>query len=531
MAINALNLSEAKAAIFERRAHESRELALSRREDAINRRNFAAASVGRTTLDWATSVLSRDQKLWTDLRKLRSRARELADNDSSMTRFLDLCVANIIGESGITMQPKVQQLRGGGLADALNKQIASEWAQWCRRGNCTIDGMLSFDELERLVIRTAALDGECIVIMRPADNPWGFVLQHVDVDQLDHTYFDENIGQGRSFIRMGVEVDQFRKPLAYWLFTRHPNEYSVSPNARKRIPADYVIHSYLPDSAMMTRGKPWATPAMYKMNMLRGYMEAEVTSARVGACQMGIITNEGAEEFEGEGRNADGTISMDMQPGGFMQLSAGQDFKAFSPEHPAAAFAPFVKEVKRDIASSLGVAYTSLGGDYSEINFSSARAELLNERKMWRVRQNWIIAGFHERVFKAWLSAAVLSGRITGLSVRDEDDVCSQVKWHAPGWDWVDPLKDQQANITGIQNGLITRTQVLAKQGRDLEETLIELAAEEELIKKYGLKLGTDAKGDALAPEDSEEGTSQQSQGGGKPASSGDPKPKPKPKS
>ena len=514
MAINALDLREARAAIDTRRADEQRELSLVRREARVAvQRNFAAAQVGRTTLDWATSILSRDQKLWTDLRKLRSRARELADNESTMTRFLDLCVSNIAGKHGVRMQPKVEKLRGPGLASDLNDQISDEWRQWCERGNCTVDGLLSFDELERLLIRTAALDGEFIVVMRPADNPWGFTLQHVDVDQLDHTYFDEKRGDS-SLIRMGVEIDQFRKPLAYWLFTRHPNEYTTNANARVRVPADILIHGYLPDSALQTRGKPWAASAMYKMNMLRGYMEAEVTAARVGACQMGILINKGQDDFEGEGRNGDGTVQMDMQPGGFAQFSGDVDFKQFSPEHPAGAFSPFVKEVKRDIASSLGVASTSLGGDYSEVNFSSARAELLVERDMWRVRQKWFIQSFHKRVFKAWLAQSVLTGRIS-LSVRDEDEVCQAIVWHPRGWPWVDPQKDMQANITGVQNGLTTRSRVLAAQGEDLEETLAELAEEEKLIEKYGLKLGTDAKGDALAPEDSAEGTDANAQAPG----------------
>jgi len=505
MAINVLDLSEAKAAIAERSRQESRELALTRREEALSvKRSFAAAQVGRLTLDWATSILSRDQKLWTDLRKLRSRSRELADNESTMTKFLDLCVVNIIGKHGVRMQPKVTKLRGGALATDLNKQIADEWEAWKAQGNCTVDGKLSFDELERLLVRTAAMDGEFMVLMRPDANAWGFALQHVDMDQLDHTYFDENLSNGRE-IRMGVEVDKYRHPLAYWLWTRHPNEWTSNPLARVRVPADSAIHAFLPDSAMQTRGKPWAAPAMFKMNMLRGYMEAEVTAARVAACQMGILINKGTDEFEGEGTNADGTVSMEAQPGGFMQLQGDQEFKQFSPEHPSTAFGPFVKECKRDIAAALGVSYTSLTSDLAEVNFSSIRAGLLDERDMWRVRQKWMIESFHKPVFAMWLRQAVLAGRID-LSVRDEEAVLDQIEWHPRGWPWVDPQKDMQANIEGVQNGFTTRSRVLAAQGYDLEDTLAELSEEEKLIKKYGLKLGTDAKGVADAPEDAAEG-------------------------
>lgn len=512
MAIEALDLREAVANIGAVRERARRELALAKREQIVDaKRNFAAAQVGRLTFDWATSILSRDQKIWTDLRKLRARSRELADNDPTMQKFLGLCVANIIGKSGVKMQPKIKNLRGGQLAAELNSQIAEEWKSWCARGVCTVDGKLSFDELERLLIRTAAMDGEFLVIMRPTDNAWGFALQHMDMDQLDHTYFDESLSGGRS-IRMGVEVDKFRRPLAYWLFNRPPNEWTVNPLARVRVPSESAIHAYLPDSALQTRGIPWAATAMFQMNMLRGYMEAEVTAARVGACQMGILINKGTDEFEGEGKNEDGTVKLEAQPGGFLQMQGDQDFKQFNPTHPSTAFASFVKEAKRNIASALGVAYTSLAEDLEGVNFSSIRAGLLNERDMWRVRQKWMIESFHKPVFKMWLMQSILSGRID-ISIRDEDQVLSQIAWHPRGWAWVDPAKDQVAAQMSVQNGFTTRRRVLASQGEELESTLEELAAEEELIKSLGLKLGTDAKGKADAPEDEEEGSDTEGSG------------------
>ena len=313
MAIESLDLREARATV-------------AAKAPSVARRNFAAAQVGRLTFDWATSILSRDQKLWTDLRKLRSRARELADNDPTAAKFLSLCVANVIGKHGVTMQPKVQNLRGGKLADTLNAQIKAEWKLWRQKGNCTLDGKLSFDELERLLIRTAAMDGEFLVIQKVVNNPWGFALQHMDMDQLDHTFFLEQTTIGTE-IRMGVEVDKFRKPDAYHLWNRHPN-----------VPANIVCHAYLPDSALQTRGVPWMAPAMFQMNMLKGYMEAEIIAARVGACQMGIISDDkGSGEYKGEGINEDGTINMEATPGGFLQIGANK-FDTFKPEHHNTAF-------------------------------------------------------------------------------------------------------------------------------------------------------------------------------------------------
>lgn len=475
-------------------------------------RSFGAAKISRQTMDWAMDPLSRDQKLFQALKPLRYRSRQLADNDSTMARFLWLLETNVIGPTGVRMQPKVKMLRGNALDDKLNKQITAEWHQWCRKGNCTTDGKLSFHALERLFIRTAAQDGEALLLKNAWDNSWGFALQVLDVDQLDTTYFSK--WNGQSEVRMGVEIDKFQRPIAYWLWSGHPSELGQGPQNRYRIDASPVLHCFSPDSARQTRGVPWAAPVMSSMNMLRGYMEAEVVAARVGASVMGFIrkpTPEGdaastdlddvdETRDDRDPRRTDGE-EIESTPGGFHTLFNGEDVTTFKSEHPTVAFSAFVKECKRDIATGLQVAYTSLFDDLSEVNFSSIRAGLLSERDTHRMRQKWAIENFHQPVFRAWLSASVLAGRID-ISVRDIDAVCVQIAWHPRGWDWVDPLKDEQAAAMGTQNLTTTLTRVCAQRGLDLDELIEERAAELAKIKAAGITVGTDNKGDATTASD-----------------------------
>ncbi len=283
----------------------------------------------RQTMDWAMDPLSRDQKIFASLKQLRYRSRQLADNDHTMARFLALCDTNIVGPNGIRMQPKVKLLRGDKLDDKLNAILASEWAAWCRKGNCTTDGSYSFHATEQLVIHTAAMDGEALFLKNAWDNPWGFALQMLDVDQLDTTYFVRWNGQYE--VRMGIEVDRFRRPLGYWLFSGHPSELGQSPQTRYRIDANSVIHLFRPDSARQTRGIPWATPAMASMNQLRGYMEAEVVAARVGASVMGFIKRPAPEndtslkELDDKEREVERTDVEEIEstPGGFHSLFDG----------------------------------------------------------------------------------------------------------------------------------------------------------------------------------------------------------------
>ena len=55
------------------------------------------------------------------------------------------------------------------------------------------------------------------------------------------------------------------------------------------VPASEIIHAYMPTRPEQTRGVPFTASAMPNIKMLNGYMEAEITAARVSASKMGFL--------------------------------------------------------------------------------------------------------------------------------------------------------------------------------------------------------------------------------------------------
>ena len=47
------------------------------------------------------------------------------------------------------------------------------------------------------------------------------------------------------------------------------------------------------------------------------------------------------------------------------------------------------------------------------------------------------------------------------------------------GWNWVDPLKEINAAVVGLQNGVLSMQDVAANYGRDVEETFSALRVKE----------------------------------------------------
>ena len=72
-------------------------------------------------------------------------------------------------------------------------------------------------------------------------------------------------------------------------------------------------------------------------------------------------------------------------------------------------------------------------------------------------------------------------------------------------WQWVDPLKDVQANITSIEAGLKSRRQVVSEMGGDFEDVIDELAEDQSLIEAAGIVLGDAPIGEATDEPDDDD--------------------------
>jgi lambda family phage portal protein len=445
------------------------------------KRKYAAAAINRLTSDWLVGTTSADSELYRDLRTLRGRSRELCINNDYARRFLKRTSTNVIGSSGIKLQ-----LRSQNTKPEINAEILKQFELWGKRGNCTADGRLSWIDCQRLFLEGMARDGEVIVrLVEGFNNDFGFALQFIEADHLD-----ENLNQpliGGNYIRMGIEFNQWNRPVAYHLLKHHPGDnFNQSEQKYTRIPAEQIIHGFLVDRPSQSRGVPWMHSAMTRLRMLAGYEEAELVAARVGAAKMGFFVSTDGTGYVGA-EDALGNKIMEADPGTFEQLPAGMDVRMFDPNHPTSSFADFEKSILRGIASGLDISYATLANDLENVNFSSIRHGSLEDRDTWRMLQTYVIEHFCDRVFEKWLLMTITTGRLN-LPLSQFDQYNKPI-WRPRGWAWVDPLKDSHANEIAIAQKTRTRSQIAADQGNDIEEIFQQLVFEEELAKKYGLKL------------------------------------------
>ncbi len=448
-------------------------------------RGFDAAATSRLFSSWTTTNRTLDYDLKNDLRAVRARSRELSINNDYARKYLKACVTNIIGKNGIGFQSKVKD-PGGDFDKMANDLIESAWKAW--GSVACVDGQLSWLDIQRMSVESMVRDGEILIRkVRGYDNKFNFALQLIEADCLDETH-NEELSNGNK-IRMGIEFDAWEKPIAYYILAKHPGDglYAYQGTDYARIPANEIIHLYNKERPAQSRGFPWMVSAMQRLNMLHGYEESELVSARVSAGKMGFFTS---PDGDAPGtvvneKDDNGDFIEDAEPGTFQPLPEGYKFEPWDPTHPSGNFKPFIEAVLRGAAAGLGITYHTLSGDLTGVNYSSGRLGSLDERDFWLVNQKLIISRLCAGVFGDWLDMAILTEAIP-LPYRKIE------KFNAPAWqarqfDWVDPLKDIKAQIMAVKAGLKTHSEVAGEQGQDFQEIVEQLAWEYKLMKDKGL--------------------------------------------
>ena len=462
---------------------------LKRDAKPVKRRSFKAAQSGRLFSDFIASSRSADSEIKAALQQIRYRCRDLARNDEYARRFLSLIKTNVVGDRGISAQVKAKNADGSFDAPG-NAIIENAFRAWGRKGICTVDGRFSWKDAQRFAAEALARDGELLVRMvNYPQNNFGFAIEFLEVDLLDENH-NETLQNGNK-IRMGVEIDRFHRPVAYHLLTAHPgdNEYTSSLATRRtRISADKILHIFLPERAQQTRGVPWMSAAVAPLKQLNGMREAILINERISASKMGFFTTPSGDDFVGDDVENTYTPIIEAEPGTFHQLGPGVDFKSFDPTSNANTFADFERAILRGIASALGVSYASISNDLTATSYSSIRQGALEDRDFYKVLHDFMIEHVVQPIFRAWLMAAMESGSVPIPPTRF-DKFADNVEYRGRGFAWVDPQREMNAAVIGLNSGILSMQDVANQYGRDITDVMDQIVLEKQMASERGIDL------------------------------------------
>ncbi|MDO9596729.1 MAG: phage portal protein [Azoarcus sp.] len=472
-------------------------------------RSFETAETPAWTESWPSHAAPINDDLARQLPTLWARSCGLARNNEWAQRYLIELDDNVLGPAGMQLQMRLtQRVRGG--ADpvpdkAANDLLEAAWAKW-GDSDCEASGLPWF-EVETLALNTLARKGELLYRILPGAGPMRFQIQLLDPVLIDVSL---NRIWGGNRIRMGKEIDDAGKPVAFWLQMAKtgdgPADY-ITVGRHMRVPAAEIRHHYLVEEVGQLRGIPWLTVGARRLWMLHDFEEAAAVASSNAAKRQGFFFSPTGEAPAGfadtmissvldAAKAAGKVLSPDeiqaltaaaekyatTVPGQFDTLPQGYQFQPFESKWPTISSESYVKQQVRGWAAARGMSYVSIGNDLEAVNYSSAQVGILGEREHHKKTQTRLRNWLHREVFAAALPYLVLA--TPGLSASRLPEYLAAASWQPRRWAPLDPIKAANAAEIRLRLKLTSRRRLALEAGEDPDEIAAEVAAEEVMYGK-----------------------------------------------
>ena len=409
--------------------------------------------------------------------EMNARARWLVRNNGYAANAIESWAANTVGD-GISPNSSIAQ---ASRKDAVQRL----WLAWT--DDADAEGLTDFYGLQRRAAREMFMTGEVFLRFRPRRPEDGLVVplqvQMLPSEMLPlaHNAVD---GNGNT-VRQGIEFDRVGRRVAFHLLRRHPGD-STDPGLSgetARVPASEVLHIIDPVEAGQLRGVSRFAPAIVKLFLLDQYDDAELDRKKVAAMYAMFVTSPAPDN-----PLAPPDEEYEVAPGQVVRLDPGEDVTVSAPADSGSTYEPFQYRTLLQISAALGIPYGYLSNDGAKGNFSNSRLSLIEfHRRVSAWQHSVMVFQMCRPVWARFMDTAVLAGalRLPGYDRRRAEYLACN--WLPTKWDWVDPLKDANAEIAQIEAGLKSRTQAIAERGYDAEQVDAEIARERDREHRLGL--------------------------------------------
>jgi lambda family phage portal protein len=467
-------------------------------------RAFDAAQTTPWTESWTGAGTEINADIANGLNKSRQRSRDLARNYDYARGYLIRLNDHVVGDQGIQLQMRLLKRDGTRNTDA-NSAVEGGWRRWGRRGNCEVSGQWSWNDCEDVLLQTLARDGEYLLRIVIGQGPHRFQIQILRPDILDLECHREYEGRR---VRMGKEIDDYGRPVAFWLIAKRVGDYMgtdmMSVGRHVRVTADRIIHGYFSEEPEQLRGYPWMAASARRLWMLKDYEKAAAVASSNAAKRLGFfvspdgtappgmvdkIVDKVLEDARKSGRklsadevrtlaNAAEKYTTTVE-GQFDTIPQGYDFRQFQSQYPHVNYGEYTKECKRGFASGVGMSYVTTGNDLESVNYSSAQIGTTDEREHFKWIQSRFLDGLHARVFRAWLPYGMLADpAMARLNPSRIEEYIDAAAWQPRRWPGIDRVKEENANETRLLNRLTSRRRIMLDRGDDPDEIDAEIAAD-----------------------------------------------------
>jgi lambda family phage portal protein len=437
---------------------------------------FDATGGHRRLAKWRPTDATANELLASAGSELLRRVRDLARNDAYAGSAGDVFVSAAVG-TGIKPSSLIKDKN-------LRAQVHLEWKRWTDESDA--DGLLDYYGQQAQVARAVFDGGEAFVRLRyrrAGDmSTVPLQLQVFEAEQLPYD-LNRTLKDGNT-IRMGIELDDIGRRVAYHFFRNHPGDGPVTLagdlSQFTRVPADQVLHVFPAYEGRpgQLRGVPRLQRVLVPLKLLGDYDDAELERMRMTSLFVAFVKKAYPNVDDGTAQAIVDDLASGpddplapLQPGLIQDLKPGEEVQFSQPIAPGGNYNQFQYRTLTRVASGAGVPYSRMTGDVTQANYSNERAaQLAFKSRVEPFQHHCMVYQMNRPVWAAWWDRAVLFQRLKVKGYASKRADYLDARSIPPPWPWVDPEKDRKAAILGINHRLIPRDDVSEAEGYDPEE-------------------------------------------------------------
>jgi len=444
--------------------------------------HYDSASTDRLHGDWSTNYGTHYDNLRDSWKTIVARAIKAIDNYPHAAGLQTSILGNVIG-TGIRPRPNVQT-KDGKSVEGVNKALEEGWKryndQWDAKQGASFVGK------QRLMLSEIMKTGTCLTnkVRAPRENYLGVQSQVVHLLRLDDSHDRDDIsleeGLKGSQTVFGVNIDENGAPVSYWI-----------QGVKRPVSATVMHASYREDSSEQYLGNSWYTQALKFLWGNEQLMKDTIVASRIQNMVMLLVPNAIAGNLIRNNRNTNDNV--EWEPGKVWQYDpkSGKPEVISTSQNVKDVLNPLQKLMLQGIGASMGHSYQTFTRDTGDMSFSSMRGNTIEDRRIYRVIQAFFIETCLQWEWDYFVGRMFLEGHMGSAGMNDymrDPWHYNRAMWRTDGWDWVDPLKDANANIALVNNRMLSLERFYAERyGADWREELRQISDEEEELKTLGL--------------------------------------------
>lgn len=455
---------------------------------------YDAAGTGRRMAGWNPPASGPNRAI-VGLQNIRNRASDTIRNDWAGSASIQHWTTNLIG-TGIIPRPKRIK------AKKKKQAIVELWDAWVKV--CDADGILDFYGMETLATRAWFERGEVFIRLRPrrADSPMDVPLQ-IQLLEADYVpLLDTDSWQGLpigNIIRSGIELDNRRQRVAYWVYKEHPgdNQGSASQDNSRyvRVAASQMLHLFEPKRPGQLRGVPDIASVLTHLRGVMDYGDTTLERQKIANLFVASIKRTGlslpfdtVDPITGQPLVVDHQNKqlIGLSPGALLDLDPGEELQFTNPPEAGTMYHEYMRTSGLETSAGQGLPYEMFSGDIRNVSDRTLRI-VMNQFRRFAEQRQWqiVIPKFCQPIRAAWVVAAIMAGEIAAADQKD----ATLVEWAPQGWPPIHPTQDIQAQQTAVLAGFRSRSSVIASNGDDPEAVDDEIQSDQKREKELGIVL------------------------------------------